>query len=81
MYKKYEHASIAITTGDSNLAPFYTFIKDNVEADASMDWNFFILSDIKVYFSIDMTSAILTFNGDGSYNMNIILQEGHHFGW
>ena len=46
-----------------------------------MDWNFFILNDIKVYFSIDMTSAILTFNGDGSYNMNIILQEGHHFGW
>ena len=68
-YKKYEHDDIQVTTGDSNLGPFYIFTEDEFKSEAPSVWNAFDLSNIKVYFSPDMKCATLTFNADGNYTI------------
>jgi hypothetical protein len=68
-YKEFEHPEIVVTTGDSNLNPFYVFTKDNLNEDAPMTWNAFNLSNFEVYFSPDMKSSVITFDADGSFTM------------
>ena len=68
-YKEFEHPEIVVTTGDSNLNPFYVFTKDNLNEDAPMTWNSFDLSNFEVYFSPDMKSSVTTFDADGSFTM------------
>jgi hypothetical protein len=68
-YKEFEHPEIVVTTGDSNLNPFYVFTKDNLNEDAPMTWNAFDLSNFEVYFSPDMKSSVITFDADGSFTM------------
>jgi len=68
-YKEFEHPEIVVTTGDSNLNPFYVFTKDNLDEDAPMTWNAFNLSNFEVYFSPDMKSSVITFDADGSFTM------------
>ena len=69
-YKKFEHPEITVTSGDSNLNPFYVFTGDNINSEAPMTWNAFDLSNMKVYFSPDMKSSVVTFDADGSFIMN-----------
>ncbi len=69
-YKKYEHEDIVVTTGDSNLNPFYVFSKENLKEEMAMNWDAFDLSDMNVYYSPDMKSAAITFSADGAYTMN-----------
>lgn len=69
-YKKFEHDDIEVTTGDSNLNPFYIYTKDNLESSAKMTWDSFEFDNMNVYFAPDMKSAAITFNADGSYTMN-----------
>lgn len=69
-YKKYEHEDIVVTTGDSNLNPFYVFSKENLKEEMAMTWGSFDLSDMNVYYSPDMKSAAITFFADGAYTMN-----------
>jgi hypothetical protein len=68
-YKEFEHPEIVVTTGDSNLNPFYVLTKDNLNEDAPMTWNSFDLSNFEVYFSPDMKSSVTTFDADGSFTM------------
>lgn len=68
-YKEFEHPEIVVTTGDSNLNPFYVFTKDNLNENAPMTWNAFDLSNFEVYFSPDMKSSVITFDADGSFTM------------
>jgi tetratricopeptide (TPR) repeat protein len=69
-YQKFEHPEITVTTGDSNLNPFYVFTKDDLNSEAPMTWNAFDLSNMKVYFSPDMKSSVVSFDADGSFVMN-----------
>jgi len=69
-YKKFEHDDIKVTTGDSNLNPFYVYTKDDLESSANMTWDSFEFDNMNVYFAPDMKSAAITFNADGSYTMN-----------
>lgn len=68
-YEKFEHEDIVVTTGDSNLSPFYVFSKENLKEEMGMTWDSFDLSDMKVYYSPDMKSAAVTFSADGAYTM------------
>ena len=68
-YQNFEHPEIIVTTGDSNLNPFYVITKDNIVADTPITWNTFEYSNMEVYFSPDMNSSVLTFDADGSYIM------------
>ena len=69
-YQKFEHPEITVTTGDSNLNPFYIFTKNDINSEAPMTWNAFDLSNLEVYFSPDMKSSVVTFDADGSFTMN-----------
>ena len=69
-YKKFEHEDIVVTTGDSNLNPFYVFSEENLKEEMPMTWDSFELSNMNVYYSPDMKSAALTFSADGAYTMN-----------
>jgi len=69
-YKMFEHPEIKVSTGDSNLNPFYIYTKDNLESSAKMTWDSFEFDNMNVYFAPDMKSAAITFNADGSYTMN-----------
>jgi tetratricopeptide (TPR) repeat protein len=66
-YSKYEHPDITHITGDSNLSPFYTFSKASFDRIESIDWNELKLKNMNVSYSPDMRTAVLTFNGSGSY--------------
>ena len=66
-YSAFEHPDITHSTGDSNLSPFYEFNKKAFEAEAPIVWDSFDMNDMKVSFSTDMKTAVLTFYGSGSY--------------
>lgn len=66
-FSKFEHPEINHITGDSNLSPFYTFSKASFDIEPAITWNRFDMNDMKVNFSPDMKTAVLTFYGDGSY--------------
>ena len=68
-YKKFEHPEIKVSTGDSNLNPFYIYTKDDLTKDAGLTWEFFELSNMKTYFSPDMKTAVITFVADGKYTI------------
>ena len=68
-YKKFEHPEIQVSTGDSNLNPFYVYTKKDVIKEAPLTWEFFELSDMKTYFSPDMKTAVITFVADGKYTI------------
>jgi tetratricopeptide (TPR) repeat protein len=66
-YSAFEHPDITHSTGDSNLSPFYEFNKKAFETEAPIVWDSFDMNDMKVSFSPDMKTAVLTFYGSGSY--------------
>lgn len=66
-YKKFEHPEITVTTGDSNLTPFYILTGIEVTEEDPLTWNSFDLSNMEVYFSPDMKSSVVTFDADGSF--------------
>tara|TARA_B100000795_G_scaffold268843_2_gene256677 strand:+ start:55 stop:1191 length:1137 start_codon:yes stop_codon:yes gene_type:complete len=66
-YKKFEHPEITVTTGDSNLNPFYVYTKEDVTKATPITWEVFEFSDMKTYFSPDMKTAVVSFEADGSY--------------
>jgi tetratricopeptide (TPR) repeat protein len=68
-YKKFEHPEIKVSTGDSNLNPFYIYTKDDLTKDAPLTWEFFELSNMETYFSPDMKTAVITFVADGKYTI------------
>ena len=68
-YKTFEHPEIQVSTGDSNLSPFYIFTKEDVTKDNVLIWNSFELSEMKTYFSPDMKTAVITFVADGDYTI------------
>ena len=68
-YKKFEHPEIQVSTGDSNLNPFYIYTKKDVIKEAPLKWEFFELSDMKTYFSPNMKTAVITFVADGKYTI------------
>ena len=68
-YKKFEHPEIKISTGDSNLTPFYIYTKENLNKDNGLTWDSFDLSNMKTYFSPDMKTAVITFVADGNYTI------------
>ncbi|MBT4868790.1 MAG: nuclear transport factor 2 family protein [Polaribacter sp.] len=68
-YKKFEHPEIQVSTGDSNLNPFYVFTKKDITKEAPLTWEFFELSDMETYFSPDMKTAVITFIADGKYTI------------
>ena len=69
-FSKYEHPEITHTTGDSNLSPFYEFNKSSFEEDQGITWDRLDMNDMKVNYSPDMKTAVLTFYGSGSYTFN-----------
>ena len=68
-YQKFEHPEITVTSGDSNLKPFYVLTKMQILEDAPLIWGAFDLSDMNVYFSPDMKTAVVTFNADSSFTI------------
>jgi|TARA_B110000908_G_scaffold171312_1_gene233618 hypothetical protein len=68
-YQKFEHPEITVTSGDSNLKPFYVLTKMQFLEDAPLIWGAFDLSDMNVYFSPDMKTAVVTFNADSSFTI------------
>ena len=69
-FKKFTHPDIVISTGDSNLGEFYDFSEENLKLDENFSWDSFELENIKVYFSTDMKTAVVTFYAKGGYTMN-----------
>lgn len=68
-YKKFEHPEIKVSTGDSNLDPFYIYTKEDLTKDNSLTWDYFKLSNMETYFSPDMKTAVITFVADGNYTV------------
>ncbi len=68
-YKKFEHPEITVSTGDSNLSPFYVYTKKDIMKDSALTWDSFTLSDMETYFSPDMKTAVVTFVADGSFTI------------
>jgi tetratricopeptide (TPR) repeat protein len=69
-FKKFTHPDITISTGDSNLGEFYDFSEENLKLDENFTWDSFELENMKVYFSTDMNTAVITFYAKGGYTMN-----------
>tara|TARA_B110000438_G_C15806080_1_gene647393 strand:+ start:876 stop:2009 length:1134 start_codon:yes stop_codon:yes gene_type:complete len=69
-FKKFMHPDITISTGDSNLGEFYDFSEENLKLDENFTWDSFELENMKVYFSTDMNTAVITFYAKGGYTMN-----------
>ena len=68
-YKMFEHPEIIVSTGDSNLNPFYIYTEKDVTKNSAITWAFFTLSDMQTYFSPDMKTAVITFVADGQYTI------------
>ena len=68
-YKKFEHPEIKVSTGDSNLNPFYIITKEDIINDNGITWNSFKLFNMDTYFSPDMKTAVITFEADGNYTI------------
>ena len=68
-YKMFEHPEIIVSTGDSNLNPFYIYTEKDVTKNSAITWAFFTLSDMQTYFSPDMKTAVVTFVADGQYTI------------
>jgi tetratricopeptide (TPR) repeat protein len=68
-YKVFEHPEIKVSTGDSNLDPFYVYTEKDVTKNSAITWAFFTLSDMQTYFSPDMKTAVITFVADGEYTI------------
>ena len=68
-FKKFSHPDITISTGDSNLGEFYDFSEENIKLDENFTWDSFELENIKVYFSTNMNTAVVTFYAKGGYTM------------
>ena len=68
-YKMFEHPEIKVSTGDSNLNPFYIYTEKDVTKNSAITWAFFTLSDMQTYFSPDMKTAVVTFVADGAYTI------------
>ena len=68
-YKKFEHPEIKVSTGDSNLNPFYIITKEDIINDNGITWNSFKLFNMETYFSPDMKTAVITFEADGNYTI------------
>ena len=68
-YKKFEHPEIKVSTGDSNLNPFYIIPKEDIINDNGITWNSFKLFNMETYFSPDMKTAVITFEADGNYTI------------
>ena len=68
-YKMFEHPEIKVSTGDSNLNPFYIYTKEDVTKDNVLTWDSFKLSNMETYFSPDMKTAVITFVADGNYTI------------
>jgi tetratricopeptide (TPR) repeat protein len=66
-YSAYVHDDITVTTGDSNLNPFYEFTSENVLEETPISWSSFTLSEMDLNFSPDMKTAVITFEADGAY--------------
>lgn len=69
-YAKFQHSDISVSTGDSNLQPFYVFDKKAFDRERKMTWNDFSIENTEVTFDPDMNAAVLTFYASGSYTMN-----------
>ncbi len=69
-WKKYISEEMMLTSGDSNLAEFYTQTEENFLSKRNFTWNSFDIRDIEVDFSPEMNTAILKFYADGSYTFN-----------
>ena len=69
-YKMFEHPEIKVSTGDSNLNPFYIYTEKDVTKNSAITWAFFTLSDMQTYFSPDMKTAVVTFVADGALYHN-----------
>ena len=57
---------LKLSTGDSNLNPFYIYTEKDYEYIPRI-WEVFEFSDMKTYFSPDMKTAVVTFEADGAY--------------
>ncbi len=68
-YKMFEHPEIKVSTGDSNLTPFYIYTEKDVTKNSAITWSSFELSDMQTYFSPDMKTAVVTFVADGAYTI------------
>lgn len=68
-YKMFEHPEIKVSTGDSNLTPFYIYTEKDVTNNSAITWSSFELSDMQTYFSPDMKTAVVTFVADGAYTI------------
>lgn len=68
-YKEFVHPEIEVSTGDSNLNPFYIYTQKDVKTNPEITWASFLLSDMKTYFSPDMKTAVVTFVADGQYTI------------
>jgi hypothetical protein len=68
-YKMFEHPEIKVSTGDSNLNPFYIYTEKDVTKNSAITWAFFTLSNMQTYFSPDMKTAVVTFVADGAYTI------------
>ncbi|MDA9341463.1 nuclear transport factor 2 family protein [Flavobacteriaceae bacterium] len=68
-YKKFEHPEIKVSTGDSNLNPFYIYTKEDLLKGNGLTWDYFKLSNMETYFSPDMKTAVITFVADGNYTI------------
>ena len=67
-YKMFEHPEIIVSTGDSNLNPFYIYTKEDLLKGNGLTWDYFKLSNMETYFSPDMKTAVIT-----SIFLNIVL--------
>ena len=68
-YKMFEHPEIKVSTGDSNLNPFYIYTEKDVTKNSAITWAFFTLSNMQTYFSPDMKTAVVPFVADGAYTI------------
>jgi len=68
-YKEFVHPEIKVSTGDSNLNPFYIYTEKDVKTNPEITWASFVLSDMQTYFSPDMKTAVVTFVADGQYTI------------
>ncbi len=68
-YKTFEHPQIKVSTGDSNLNPFYIYTEKDVTKNPALTWASFELSNMETYFSPDMKTAVVTFEADGEYTI------------
>lgn len=67
--KQFHSDKVGMIACNSNMEPCIFYSAYEEEEDANYTWNRWDVTDLKVYFSPDMNTAVTTFSNDGEYTM------------